>query len=425
MTTPPRVEGPDQIEPAEVGLDPTRLERIAPFITENYLEPGRYPGFSWVIARNGSVAHRGALGLRHLADGTPWTDDTIVRIYSMTKPITSLALLTLYEEGRFRLNDPVSTYIPSWADLRVYDGGTATNHKTRFPEREVTIHDLLTHTAGLTYSWVAGHPVEKLYHQHGIDGDLPLDRYVEALAGIPLLFSPGTQWSYSVATDVLGRLIEVLSGRPFDEFLQHRIFDPLGMVDTGFVVPDDTADRLAACYVLPSASPIPLPSGADGDHMLMTDDAGPGSPFRAGRNFLSGGAGLVSTLDDYLRFCLMVAGGGQLDGVRVLGRKTIDYATRNHLPGNRDLVAMGASPNAAVRDEGIGFGLGFSVVIDPAANQVISSVGEYAWGGAASTVFWIDPVEDLIVIAFTQLMPSEAYPIRPQLKSLVYGAVID
>ncbi len=416
---------PAEADPREVGLDPVRLARIEPFITENYLKPGRYPGFSWIVARNGTVAHRGAIGQRRPADGAPWTDDTIVRIYSMTKPITSLALLTLYEEGRFRLNEPVSNFIPSWADLRVFAGGTARTYTTRFPDREVTIHDLLTHTAGLTYSWIADHPVEKLYHRHGIDGDLPLDEYVEALARVPLLHSPGTHWSYSVATDVVGRLIEVISGQPFDRFLHERFFEPLGMADTGFSVPDEHADRFAAAYALPSASPVPLPAGAEGEHMALVDDAGPTSRFRSGRRFLSGGSGLVSTLDDYLRFCLMLSHGGRLGGTRVLGRKTIDYATRNHLPGGCDLVAMGAAADRVDRDEGLGFGLGFSVVIDPAANQVISSVGEYAWGGAASTVFWVDPVEDLIVIAFTQLLPSEAYPIRAQLKSLVYGALVD
>ena len=415
----------DSVDPSDVGFDPDRLARIETFITENYLIPGRYPGFSWLIARNGAIAHRGAIGHRRPADGAPWTDDTIVRIYSMTKPITSLALLTLYEEGRFLLNDPVSKYICSWTDLRVFDGGTATNHTTRFPEREVTIHDLLTHTAGLTYSWTADHPVEKLYRKHGIDGDLRLDEYVEALARVPLLFSPGTRWSYSVATDVIGRLIEVISGRPFDRFLQERFFEPLGMIDTGFSVPDEAADRFAACYALPSASPVPLPTGAEGDHMALVDDAGPTSQYRAGRSFLSGGGGLVSTLDDYLRFCLMLTNGGELDGVRVLGRKTIGYATRNHLPGGRDLVSMGARPDTVDRDEGLGFGLGFAVMLDPSAKQVISSVGEYAWGGAASTVFWVDPAEDLIVIAFTQLLPSEAYPIRAQLKSLIYGALVD
>lgn len=415
----------DRVDPSEVGFDPDRLARIEPFITDNYLKSGRYPGFSWVIARNGVVAHRGALGHRRPADGAPWTDDTIVRIYSMTKPITSLALLTLYEEGRFRLNEPVSNFIPSWADLRVFAGGTAASYSTRFPEREVTIHDLLTHTAGLTYPWIADHPVEKLYHRHGIDGDLPLEEYVEALARAPLLFSPGSRWSYSVATDVVGRLIELIGGQPFDRFLHQRFFEPLNMVDTGFTVPEESADRFAACYASPSASPIPLPTGAEGEHMALVDDGGPASRFRTGQRFLSGGSGLVSTLDDYLRFCLMLTKGGQLDGTRVLGRKTIDYATSNHLPGGQDLVAMGASPDTVDRDEGLGFGLGFSVVIDPAANQVISSVGEYAWGGAASTIFWIDPAEDLIVVAATQLLPSEAYPIRAQLKSLVYGALVD
>jgi CubicO group peptidase (beta-lactamase class C family) len=352
-------------------------------------------------------------------------EDTLVRIYSMSKPITSMALLSLYEEGRFKLDQPVSAFIPSWADLRVFADGTAANYSTKFPEREMTVHDLLTHTSGLTYAWMGRHPVDGLYRRNGVDTGHKLESYVELLAQQPLLFSPGTEWSYSVATDVLGRLVEVISGQSFDRFLSERFFDPLGMTDTGFWVDDDRADRLAANYAVPSLSPFPLPKGAEGDKMVMIDDGGDKSAYRSKPDFLSGGGGLVSTLGDYHRFTQMLLRGGELDGVRVLGRKTIEYATTNHLPGGQDLAAMGQPVFSETKYDGIGFGLGFSVVVDPAATQVMCSEGEYAWGGAASTLFWVDPVEELTVIGLTQLMPSAAYPIRQELKALVYSALTE
>lgn len=410
-------------DPAELGFDPARLQRIDRFIAERYLDSGRYPGFSLLISRRGQIAHLSFQGEARPDGRLPMAEDTLVRIYSMSKPITSVALLSLYEEGRLRLDEPVSTFIPSWAELRVWEDGSPTNYTTRFPEREMTVHDLLTHTSGLTYSWMGRHPVDALYRRRGIDHNHKLESYVELLAELPLLFSPGTEWSYSVATDVLGRLIEIISGQSFDAFLTDRIFRPLGMVDTGFWVDDDRSHRLAANYAVPELSPFPLPEGVEGQTRAVIDEADETSAFRSAPTFLSGGGGLVSTIHDYHRFTQMLLRGGELDGARVLGRKTLEFATTNHLPGGRDLAAMGQPVFSETRYDGIGFGLGFSVVLDPAAAQVISSRGEFAWGGAASTLFWVDPSEELTVIGLTQLMPSSAYPIRQELRALVYSAL--
>lgn len=412
-------------DPASLGFDPVRLQRIDEFIKTRYLDTGRFPGFSLLISRRGEVAHISTQGHRNVETGAPMTEDTLVRIYSMSKPITSVALLSLYEQGLFRLDDPVSKFIPSWSDLRVWADGNPVSYSTSFPEREMTIRDLFTHTSGLTYSWMQRHPVDSLYRRAGVDDDHKLESWVELLADMPLLFSPGTQWSYSVATDVLGRLIEIIGGMPFDQFLAERIFEPLGMHDTSFAVSDEQADRFAASYVVPSLSPFGVPEGAQGDEKVLLDDGGPSSIYRKPRSFLSGGGGLVSTLGDYHRFTSMLLAGGALDGNRILGRKTIEYAATNHLAGGADLAQMGQAVFSETNYDGVGFGLGFSVVMNPAEAQVLSSAGEYAWGGAASTLFWVDPAEELAVIGLTQLMPSSAYPIRQELKPLVYSALVD
>ncbi|MEL7158571.1 MAG: serine hydrolase domain-containing protein [Actinomycetota bacterium] len=218
-------------DPSELGFDPRRLARIDDFVKERYLDSGRYAGFTLLVSRGGQVAHLSTQGHRNVATGAPMTEDTIVRIYSMSKPITSIALLSLYEQGLFQLDDPVSKFIPSWADLRVWADGSPVSYSTSYPEREMTVRDLFTHTSGLTYSWMQRHPVDTLYRRAKLDAGHKLEEWVEILAGMPLLFSPGTEWSYSVATDVLGRLIEIISGQPFDQFLAERIFEPLGMTD--------------------------------------------------------------------------------------------------------------------------------------------------------------------------------------------------
>ncbi|MEM9564359.1 MAG: serine hydrolase domain-containing protein [Actinomycetota bacterium] len=412
-------------DPSSLGFDQDRLARIDRFVAERYLDSDRFPGFSLLISRHGQIAHLSFQGVAGEGDRSrPMAADTLIRIYSMSKPITSLALLSLYEEGLFRLDDPVSDFIPSFADLRVWQDGTAANYTTTFPEREMTVRDLLTHTSGLTYGFMGRHPVDSLYRRAGLDsGQHKLETWVEALAELPLLFSPGTRWSYSVATDVLGRLCEVIGGRPFDAFLSERIFEPLGMVDSGFWVDDDRAERLAANYAVPALSPFGVPEGAEGSARLVIDAGDEASPYRRPPEFLSGGGGLVSTIGDYHRFTQMLLNKGELDGNRVIGRRTVEYATMNHLPGGVDLAAMGQPVFSETRYDGVGFGLGFSVIVDPAETQVLCSPGEFAWGGAASTLFWVDPVEDLAVVGLTQLMPSSAYPIRQELKALVYAAL--
>ena len=287
-----------------------------------------------LVARRGQVASAACFGRADVASGAPLTADTIFRIYSMTKPITSVGLLTLYEEGQFQIDDPVSRFIPEFADLRVWEDGTPEAYRTTFPEREMQIRDLLTHTSGLTYGFMSRHPVDALYRRRGVEGravlgpsEAPpvkdLAEMVGKLTEVPLMFSPGTRWSYSVATDVCGRLIELISGRPLDVFLRERIFEPLGMADTGFSVPGDSVDRLAACYSRTAKDP------------LLLTDAPTTSSYLSPPSFLSGGGGLVSTASDYLTFAHMLLDSGELDGVRVLGRKTVEYMTTNHLPSGR------------------------------------------------------------------------------------------
>ncbi len=364
------------------------------------------------------------IGHRDVATGAPIEPDTVFRIYSMTKPITSVALMTLYEQGLFQLDDPASRFLPELAGLRVWEDGTPTSYRTTVAEREITVRDLLTHTAGFTYGFMARHPVDALYRRVGVEGGTPLvpqdgppavdlTEMVARLGELPLLFAPGSRWSYSVATDVCGHLVERLSGLPFDEFLRERVFEPLGMTDTGFSVSEEQADRMGACYAATPSNP------------LLPIDTAATTTFRQHPSFLSGGGGLVSTAADYLRFALMLLNGGELDGQRILGRKTVEYMTSNHLPTGGDLASMGQRVFSETTYEGIGFGLGFSVMLDPVRAAVVGSVGEYAWGGAASTMFWVDPREELVGMLLTQLIPSSMYPLRREMKALTYQALID
>jgi CubicO group peptidase (beta-lactamase class C family) len=319
--------------------------------------------------------------------------------------------MMLYEEGRFQLDDPVAKYIPEWADLEVFDRGTRERYATAKPAAPMTIKHLLSHTAGLTYGFAGDHPVDALYREAQVNTGTLRDM-VAKLAKLPLKFSPGTQWNYSVATDVCGHLVEHFSGRALDEFVAERITGPLGMKDSGFQVRPAAAERFAACYqfVKPAA-------------FRLQDDPQK-SRYHRRPAFLSGGGGMVGTIDDYHTFARMLLGKGELGGARLLGRKTVEYMATNHLPGNCDLAAMGQPVFSETPYEGIGFGLGFSVVVDPAAANVLDSPGEFAWGGAASTYFWIDPVEEVIAVFITQLLPSSSYPIRRELKTLVYQALV-
>lgn len=397
------------------GMSVERLERLGRHL-DGYVSAGRLPGYACLVSRHGTEAWFGAGGQRDLARAQPVTRDTLFRIYSMTKPVTSVALMTLYEQGLFQLDDPVARYIPAWRDLRVFTGGDAESFSVRAPDRPMLIKDLFTHTSGLTYGFLHAHPVDAMYRARGIGLLAPrqtLADMIEALAELPLQFSPGTRWNYSVATDVLGYLVQVFADQDLDDYIRTTITAPLGMVDSGFAVPADAAQRFAACY-----------ERAAGDTLRLQDDPSTSS-YLSRPSFLSGGGGMVATIDDYHRFARMLLGGGALDGVRILGRKTLAYMTSNHLPGNCDLAAMGQAAFAETPFEGIGFGLGFSVVLDPVAANVLDSPGEFAWGGAASTYFFVDPREDLVVVFMTQLLPSSAYPIRRQLKTLVYQALVD
>ncbi|MDA3627954.1 serine hydrolase [Saccharopolyspora sp. WRP15-2] len=407
-----------EVDPGEVGFDATRLQRIDRHFAR-YVDTGELPGWLVLVARHGKIAHLGTHGMRDVETSAPVRPDTLFRIYSMTKPITSTAIMMLLEEGAFQLTDPVSDFIPSFADLRVYTGGTARAPQTRPAVEEMRIWHLLTHTSGLTYAFNHLHPVDELYRragfEHGMADGLDLAGCCDEWASLPLLFDPGTAWNYSVATDVLGRIVEVVSGQTLDEFFRTRIFEPLGMTDTGFAVDRADADRLATLYVAD-------PQGRARRH--PHHDEVHAAAFELPKA-LSGGGGLFSSARDYHRFSQMLLRKGELDGARLLGSRTVDYMTRNHLPGGADLETMALDSFSESAHAGKGFGLGFSVVDDPVASKVPSSAGEFAWGGLASTAFWVDPAEDLTVLFLTQLMPSSTHPIRPQLHQLVYQALVD
>jgi CubicO group peptidase (beta-lactamase class C family) len=335
--------------------------------------------------------------------------DTIFRICSMTKPITSVALMMLYEEGQFQLNDPVSKFIPEFADVRVFAGTAEESIELTDLEREITIWHLLTHTAGLTYDFFEDSPVDAMYVEADLHrGDRTLEEMISELVRLPLVFQPGTAWRYSMATDVLGYLIEVISGMSLDAFLERRILNPLGMTDTEFYVPEKKLDRFAAAYG---------PTESGGIELL---DAPATSQFSKPPRFLSGGSGLVSTASDYLRFAQMLLDKGELNGTRLLGRKTIELMTTNHLPD--ELIPIQVPPHTL---RGCGFGLGFRVVVNAAQTGRLASDGEYGWGGGASTSFFVDPKEQLVGLLLTQLIPSRYYPIREEFKILTYQALVD
>ncbi len=398
--------------PEEVGLSAPRLARIIPWM-RGWVDSGRIPGLLVAVVRDDRLAWFETRGFRDVESGRPVEPDTIYRIYSMTKPVTTAAALMLYEEGRFQLDDPVAKYIPAFSGTRVFAAGSAESFETEPLARPITVHDLMTHTSGLTYSFQCDHPVDELYRRRGIEFNsnlAPLGNLVEAAAAQPLAFQPGARWRYGVSTDVLGRLVEVWSGRPLDAFLAEHVFAPLGMADTGFHVPEGEAGRFASNYTRSDAGGLALA------------DAAAGSRFLAPATTLSGGGGLVSTAADYLRFARMLRGRGALGEVRLLGRKTVELMTTNQLPG--DLADMGQPTFSETPFTGVGFGLGVSVMLDPAKARVLGSPGEYAWGGMASTAFWVDPAEDLIVLLLTQLSPSSTYPLRRELRVLTGQALL-
>lgn len=396
------------IKPEQAGFSSRRLSRIGT-VLQGYVDQNKLTGLIAVVARYGKVAYRERFGMMDLEADKPMQFDTIFRIYSMTKPITSVALMMLYEEGQFQLNDPVSKFIPEFADVKVFKRAAEEGYEVTELEREITIWHLLTHTAGLTYDFFEDSPVDAMYLEADFhQSDRTLKQMVHKLVKLPLVHQPGTAWRYSVATDVLGHLVSMISGVPFDVFLEKKILKPLGMEDTGFHVPEAKLDRFAGLYG---------PASNGGVELL---DAPATSQYTRPPRFHSGGAGLVSTAFDYLRFCQMLLESGQLDGTRLLGRKTVDLMTINHLPD--EMIPIRVQPHTL---HGCGFGLGFRVLVNAAQAGRLGTEGEYGWGGAASTSFFIDPKEDLIGLLLTQLRPSRYYPIRDEFKVLVYQALVD
>ena len=404
-----------KVEPDAAGMSAARLERITERFTAQYIDPGKIAGCQITVVRGGQVAYHRSLGLMDRERAIPMAEDTIFRIYSMTKPIASVALMQLYEKGLFQLADPVHRYIPEWRTLQVGLAGDDGAISLVKPERPMNVRDVLMHMTGLPGALFPGNPIDDAFgaaraaHHRG----MTLEGITALLAEHPLKFHPGTQWNYGLSTDIVGRLVEILSGLRFDDYLRQEIFEPLGMVDTGFFVPEESSERLAACY---QYRPANTPSLMDGP---LT------SRYLRPRSYLSGAGGLVSTTSDYVAFCQMLANGGHLDGRRVLGRKTLELMTRNHLPGGATLMDLSVGGFGEAGFEGVGFGLGFAVGQGPAATAMAGSEGDFYWGGAASTAFWIDPAEDLTAVFMTQLFPSIAYPFRAQLRALVYQAIDD
>jgi CubicO group peptidase (beta-lactamase class C family) len=410
--------------PESAGMSKAGLERVDAHLKNRYVDAGRYPGTQLLIYRRGKVVHSAVQGYADVERKVPVKDDTIFRIYSMTKPITSVAFMMLFEEGRVALDEPVHKYIPEWKNLGVFVAGSAPAFAARPPSRPMLIVDLLRHTSGLTYGFQQRSNVDAAYREKKITNTGTMETMIEDLSKIPLEFSPGEAWNYSVSADVIGYLIGKISGRPFEQFLKERIFDPLGMSDTGFYVPPDKAHRFAACY---SADPPDRVSfvAAERKAALYLQDDPATSPYLKPPSFISGGGGLCSTAADYLTFCRALINGGEFGGVRLLGPKTLKLMTTNHLPDGRDLPSMSRSMFSEANYNGIGFGLGFAVTMDSAKTLLPGSAGEYNWGGAASTSFWVDPAEELITIFMTQLMPSSAYPLRRELRTLVYSAITE
>ncbi|MFL6863223.1 MAG: serine hydrolase domain-containing protein [Allosphingosinicella sp.] len=404
----------DLQDPGRAGFDPGRLKRLDAFLAEYYLAPGLLPHAQLLVARDGVPVHFSTQG--EAAPGVPLRDDAIFRIASMTKPITSIAFMMLVEEGKVSLDQPVAAFVPELEQVQVYQSGDlATGFRTRPPERPMIMLDLLRHTSGLTYEFQNRTPVDAAYRERGlgvIRAARGLEDFVATLGTIPLEFSPGEAWNYSVSTDVLGLVVQRASGMAFEDFLRTRIFAPLGMADTGFEVPASETHRLPdAWWLHPEKGTI------------LFDRSGAASNWARPPLLVSGGGGLVSTSADYHRFVRMLLGGGALDGTRILGRKTLDLMTRNHLPGGADLTQLSRSMFSEAIYAGQGFGLGFGVSLDPAKAMAAGSVGEYYWGGIYSTYFFVDPVERVTMIFMTQLMPSSSYPVRRQLKAMVYAAL--
>ncbi len=403
-----------QGEPGEFGIDPVRLERVRTHF-ERYVDDRRLPGWQITLARSGRLLWSEQYGHRDRDAGLDVTDNTIWRIYSMTKPLTSVAAMMLYEEGCFDLLSPAGKWIDSLRAPSVYVSGPPSAPKTEPATEPVRVHHLLSHMSGLTYGFQYIHPTDAIYRAKGYDWGSPpgatLEQVVDDWCSSPLRFQPGSAWNYSNSTDVLGRLVELWSGQSLQSFMKERIFDPLGMSDTEWFCPPEKLDRLAMLYVPVNGDSVAYSAGAN---------AATKEPSWHG-----GGGGLLSTAYDYNRFMSMLLNGGELDGVRLLSDRTLALMTENHLPNDADLKDVAVDSFSEDGQAGVGFGLGFSVVTDRRKNKSLTSEGSYQWGGAASTYFWVDPVEELTVGFYTQLLPSSTYPIRRDLAQLIYGSLVD
>ncbi|MGV9247341.1 serine hydrolase domain-containing protein [Streptomyces sp. NPDC003710] len=400
-----------EVEPEEVGLDAKTLARLDRHFADQ-VDDGRLPGYLVAVSRHGRTAHLTTYGHRDVKERLPVETDTLWRMYSMTKPVTSVAALILLEEGRFGLDTPVADFLPAFAEPRVYVDGSGPDLRTRPAERPLLVRHLLTHTAGLTFGFYHAHPVDALYREAGIESSVvpgtDLARTCEVYAGLPLQFEPGSQWNYSVATNVLGRLVEVVSGRDLDDFLAERIFAPLGMTDAGLWLTGEQAPRLAELY---------------GE----TEDGGitpvPGLPLHGRPRLLSGSGGMVATAYDYHRFMEFLRRRGELDGTRLLTAGTVAAMVSNQLPGDADLCSYGSPVHRVPGKAGLGFGLGVSVVTDPALTRSPAVRGAFGWSGVATTTFWVDPEHDLTVQFLTQLRPKGSHTVYPELKRLVHEAL--
>ena len=407
-------------DPKNVGLSAERLKKLDDLL-KTYVDDGLLPGWLVAVARRGEVVHLSTYGHADVEAGKPVNTDTIFRIYSMTKPLTSVAAMMLWEDGVIDLSDPVSKYIPSFENLSVFKRGSSTAPVFEGLTEPMRVWHLLTHTSGLTYGFLMSHVVDEMYRKAGFEWGVPqgknLAEVCDLLAELPLLFQPGSEWNYGMSTDVLGRVVEVASGMELNDFLETRICKPLGMDDTAFWAPEDKADRVAMLYA-------PIPGSKKAFPLTKQADAALRKPA-----CWIGGGGMVSTAGDYMRFCDMLRRGGVADpalgGARLLSPRTVSYMATNHLPGKADLSEFGRPIFSETTYAGFGFGLGFSVHDDPARSKIAGSLGDYGWGGAASTAFTIDPVEDMIVLFMTQLLPSSTHPLRPQIRQLVRQAIVD
>jgi len=404
------------VDPKEVSLDATRLKNIDKHF-KRYVDEGRLAGFAVAVARRGEVAHFEMYGAKDSETSAPITSDTMYRIYSMTKPVTSIALMMLVEQGLLQLTDPVSKFIKSFGETRVWNTGTILKPMTAALTEPIRVWHLLTHTSGLTYGFNYADVVDDMYRRAGFETGLSYNESLEVvcdkIASLPLVFQPGSSWNYSMATDVVGRIIEVISKMPLDEFLEKNIFAPLGMTDTAFFVPEEKRSRVSSLYRYDEVNHSKIKLDALGNSSLENP------------KFLSGGGGLISTAGDYFKFIKMLEGRGKSGDVRIVSSRTIDLMTQNHLPNNADISTYGRPIGEEFLYDGLGFGLGFSVVVDQAKTRVACPKGTFAWGGMASTAFWVDPVNEISAMFFTQLIPSGVYPIRLYLRSLVYAALID